>query len=201
LDLIREEDPDLIGLQETDNTRIAGGNNDVVRYLADNLEMYSYYGPKTVAGTFGVALLSRFPIESAKTYYLYSEGEQVAVIEAEITTGSQTYTIYVIHHGNCGDGPQWQQPELLQLVAEKDNVIAMGDFNMRPVVRPEHECSKDDQRLYDETVSILEDVYPVEEKQDKIDHIFVSPGIRYSQSYYIDSPASDHPALVTTIEW
>jgi endonuclease/exonuclease/phosphatase family metal-dependent hydrolase len=201
LELIRDTDPDLIGLQETDNARISGGNNDVVRYMADKLDMYSYYGPKTVVGTFGIALLSKVPIESPRTHYLYSEGEQVAVIEAQISSGSRTFIVFVIHHGNCGDGPQWQQPEFLQLVNGKENVLVMGDHNFRPVARPSAECSRDDHELYGQTVSILDDVVPVNEKGDRIDHIFVSPDLQYRDSRYIDSSASDHPALTTIIEW
>jgi hypothetical protein len=67
LALLRRIDADLIGLQESDTNRAAGGNDDVVRYMADRLDMYAYYGPKTVPGTFGIALLSKYPIEEART--------------------------------------------------------------------------------------------------------------------------------------
>jgi len=74
LELILSLDPDIIGLQESDTNRISGANRDIVRYLANNLDMYSYYGPKTVLGTFGIALLSKYPIEKPSTYYMYSAG-------------------------------------------------------------------------------------------------------------------------------
>jgi len=48
----------LIGLQESDTNRISGGNSDIVRYFADRLDLYAYYGPKVVPGTFGIALLA-----------------------------------------------------------------------------------------------------------------------------------------------
>ena len=35
LDVIRRIAPDVIGLEETDTARMAGGNSDVVRFLAD----------------------------------------------------------------------------------------------------------------------------------------------------------------------
>ena len=66
LKLVRSMSPDLIGLQECDTARIAGGNADVVAYFANHLNMYSYYGPSSVSGTFGIALLSRYPIENAR---------------------------------------------------------------------------------------------------------------------------------------
>jgi len=89
------------------NTTINGigeraGNADLVAYFADRMDMYSYYGPSPVVGTFGDCLLSRFPIENARTFYLFSKGEQVAVVEADIRVGDKTFRIYVTHLGNGG---------------------------------------------------------------------------------------------------
>jgi len=69
LSYIRSMSPDIIGLQECDTARIAGGNADIVSYFANHLDMYSYYGPSNVTGTFGIALLSRYPIQNPTTYY------------------------------------------------------------------------------------------------------------------------------------
>ena len=62
LALIRQVSPDILALQETDSTRISLNNNDYVRAFADRLGYYSYYGPKTVAGTYGTAILSKYPL-------------------------------------------------------------------------------------------------------------------------------------------
>lgn len=72
LEFLKSLDADIIGLQESDTNRVAGGNDDLARYLAHGLNLHAYYGPKTVTGTFGIALLSRYPIESARTHYLCS---------------------------------------------------------------------------------------------------------------------------------
>jgi len=199
LALMREIDADIIGLQESDTARIAGGNSDVVRTMADKLDMHSYYGPSTVTGTFGIALLSRYPIEQPQTHFLYSEGEQVAVIEAEITVGEQTFTVFVTHLGN--GGPMIQQEQFLELVDGKDNVIAMGDFNFRPY-----------EEQYALTTASLDDTWTLKwpdwvdgggqnPQPDKIDHIFVTPGIRVLDATFVDDPASDHPAVTATIWW
>ncbi|HZK29381.1 MAG TPA: endonuclease/exonuclease/phosphatase family protein, partial [Clostridia bacterium] len=99
LSLLRELDADVIGLQESDNARIAGGNADIVRYFADKLGMYSYYGPKTVVGTFGIALLSKHPIHHPQTHFMFSEGEQTAMIQASIHVGDKDFNIFVTHLG------------------------------------------------------------------------------------------------------
>ncbi|MBE0408157.1 MAG: endonuclease/exonuclease/phosphatase family protein [Anaerolineales bacterium] len=192
LELIKEIDADLIGLQESDNNRISGGNSDIVRYFADNLHMYSYYGPKPVTGTFGIALLSRYPIENPKTFYMFSEGEQTATIHAQITVADKTYNVFVTHLGN--GGPIIQQEAILEEVEGKNNLILMGDFNFRP-----------DTSQYQLTLDYLQDAWLMRwpdgiDDQDinpinRIDHFFVSSEIQVIDVRYIFSPASDHPAV------
>jgi endonuclease/exonuclease/phosphatase family metal-dependent hydrolase len=197
LAVIHQAKPDVLGLQENDTARIANGNNDVVRYFADRLQMYSYYGPSTVVGTFGLALLSRYPIQEPRTYYMYSSGEQTAVIVAQITVQEKTYHVFVTHLGN--GGPQIQQEQVLQLVQGKENVLLMGDFNFRP-----------DTEQYRLTTALLDDAWLLRWPQghpssdidpdDRIDFLFVSPGMDVIESEYLTGPESDHPALVSGIK-
>ncbi len=198
LDILRAEDADIVGLQECDTARIANGNADVVRYFADRLHLHSYYGPKTVAGTFGIALLSKYPIDNPRTFYMYSKGEQTATIAAQITTGGKTFNVFVTHLGN--GGPLVQQQAILQEVAGKENVILMGDFNFRP-----------DTEQYRQTTAVLDDAWVLRwpegntgqgvEFARTIDHIFVSKGTRVPDCCYLPGPASDHPAQAAMIEW
>ncbi|MCK5315080.1 MAG: endonuclease/exonuclease/phosphatase family protein, partial [Anaerolineales bacterium] len=127
LELIREVEADIIGLQESDTNRIAGGNSDVVRYFADQLNMYSYYGPKTVTGTFGIALLSKYPIQNPETFYMYSKGEQTATIKAQVMAAGKKFNVFVTHLGN--EGPIVQQEAILGEAAGKEDVVLVGDFN------------------------------------------------------------------------
>ena len=196
LALMRALDADIIGLQESDTNRIAGGNADLVRYCADALNMYSYYGPTTVAGTFGIALLSKVPIENPRTFYMFSDGEQTATIEAQITVGQKTYDIFVTHLGN--GGPIVQQEAVMQVVSGKTNVILMGDFNFRMAT---------DQ--YAMTTALLDDAWlrrwpdgvdeAGAEPLKRIDHIFISRDLHVEDVRYIDSPASDHPAVTAVM--
>jgi endonuclease/exonuclease/phosphatase family metal-dependent hydrolase len=198
LALIRQTDPDIIGLEECDTNRIAGGNSDVVRYFADRLNYYSYYGPKTTTGTFGIALLSRYPIQNPETFFMYSIGEQTAAIHAEISIGGKTFNIFVTHLGN--GGPIFQQEELLAQIGDLPNVIAMGDFNFRP-----------DTEQYRMTTNVLADAWLLRwpegtldqgiDPNKRIDHIFVSPGTDIYNSNYRAGPQSDHPAMVAEIQW
>lgn len=196
LAVLRRVDADLIGLQESDTNRVAGGNSDIVRYLAGQLDLYSYYGPKTVPGTFGIALLSKYPIENARTFYMYSEGEQTATIEAQVRVGDALWHVYVTHLGN--GGPIVQQTAILRVVEGRENVILMGDFNFRP-----------DSEQYRQTTTLLDDAWLLRWPQGvddrdrrfdrRIDHVFVSPGTTIGEATYLTDPESDHPALAVEI--
>ncbi|MHA1975012.1 MAG: endonuclease/exonuclease/phosphatase family protein [Candidatus Hodarchaeales archaeon] len=191
LKVIREINPDIIGLQESDTARLTGGNSDIVRYLAVNLGYYSYYGPKTVIGTFGVAILSRYPIINAQTFFMYSTGEQTATIRAQIKSDSTTLNIFVTHLGN--GGPIIQQKNILSEIEGLNNVILMGDFNFKPF-----------SEQYNITTSQLNDTWITSETKgfhngfynvtNRIDHIFVSSNFTITGAYFYPSEASDHPA-------
>jgi len=197
LAVIREVNPDILGLQESDTARVANGNVDAVRYFADNLNMYSYYGPRTTTGTFGIALLSKYPIQNPTTFFMYSPAEQTATIHAEIVQEDRTYQIFVTHLGN--GGPIFQLEDMLTRVQGLENVIAMGDFNFRP---PTDQYSLMTRTLTDswllkwpggkETPGISSEA--------RIDHIFVSPELTILESEYGLSPASDHPYMYIVIQ-
>jgi len=198
LDVLRDVDADIIGLQESDTNRVAGGNSDIVGYFARELNMYAYYGPKTVPGTFGIALLSKYPIKTAETFYMYSIREQTAAIYALIQVDGRDYHVYVTHLGN--GGPIEQQKAILKHIQGREDVILMGDFNFKP-----------DSDQYNLTTSSLADAWlaqniPVEtgpelDPNRRIDHIFVTPGTHIDRSRYLVSPQSDHPALWAELTW
>ncbi len=194
LEVIRSLQPDLVGLQESDVARFSGGNADLVRTLATGLNMYAYYGPKTVTGTFGIALLSRYPLENPRTFFMYSAGEQTAAISAQVTVDNVPYHILVTHLGN--DGPIIQQQQVLQELAGKQNIIAMGDFNFRST---SEQYALTDQVLDSAWVLAGSLLTAGLDPERLIDHVFVSPGTKVKSAEYIVSPVSDHPGLLVEI--
>jgi endonuclease/exonuclease/phosphatase family metal-dependent hydrolase len=205
LKLLRQADADIIGLQETDTARLAGGNTDVVRFLADRLDYYSYYGPRSVDGTFGVALLSRYPIKNPTTMYHYSEHEQEATIHAQIAVGDKIFEVYITHLASeDAEENLNQQKELLSAIGDRENVILMGDFNF---------STDSPEGQYVLTTAVLDDswtlVWPQVEKraadptEKAIDHIFVSPGTTVTDAAFVhgSEAESDHPAVSATVAW
>lgn len=128
---IRRADPDVIGLQESDMARIAFSNMDLVRFLAENLNMYSYYGPKTVSGVYGVATLSKYPIEFAETYFMPSGSHSHRVItRTDIRIGSELIPFYNTHFGLNLTTERIQQAQYVrELVSGATRTFMMGDFN------------------------------------------------------------------------
>ncbi|MBN1801413.1 MAG: endonuclease/exonuclease/phosphatase family protein [Candidatus Lokiarchaeota archaeon] len=213
--VIQNLNPDIIGLQESDTARIANGNTDFVRYISNTIGYYSYYGPKTVTNTFGIALLSKYPIHHARTFYMKCVGEQTATIWAQITVGTTTFNVFVTHLGNYensseGDTTQLvQQQNILTITEGKENVLLMGDFNFEPRTEQYNITVA---QLYDawEIVlathpanAIVDSNLPGEREipTERIDHIFVSSHLNSSLTsiHYTGGHESDHPALFATI--
>jgi endonuclease/exonuclease/phosphatase family metal-dependent hydrolase len=197
LEAIRKVDPDVLGIEESDTARVANGNVDAVRYFADNLGMYSYYGPSTTVGTFGIALLSKYPIHAPETFFMYSTGEQTAAVWAIIKAQGKTYNVFVTHLGN--DGPMIQLKNVLSRVDGGSNVILMGDFNFDPST-PQYALAR--QTLED--VWLVRwphghEIYPTG-SEGRIDLMFVSPGTQITDAEYVSDGSSDHPYLYAVIK-
>ena len=199
-ELLRRLAPDIVGLEESDSARAAGGNSDIVRFFSDGLGYYSYYGPSPISGTFGVALLSRYPIRDARTFFMPSRGEQTACIEADIAVGESLVRVLVTHLDNDGALPQ-QRLVIERAVAGSAGraaTIAMGDFNFDP---------KTEQ--YRQTAAALDDAWlaasvrivdpGASDPAGRIDHVFVSRNARVLSARYTPEGPSDHPGMLVEL--
>lgn len=225
LEIIKEINPDIIGLQESDGSRISGGNSDVVRYFAKKLGYYSYFGPKTVTGTFGTAILSRFPLASNQTIFTYSNKDEVGTAVSEIKVAGKIITIANSHPAGKDDAKMAHINAVANLAAEKEMVIAIGDYNFRQG-SPFYE--RITTKLNNAWLSLYPDaIGPVDEnkldltfenrkssggkllpggKQDmtsRIDHIFLSKEFEVVEAHYLPAPESgtDHPVHWAVIKW
>ncbi len=204
LALIQQVDPDLVALQECDSTRISLNNNDFVRYYAGKLGYYSYYGPSTISGTYGTAILSKFPLENPRSVFSYSDQDEIGTAEVEIEVGDKRFTIYNVHPDGSDQAMQVFAETLLTRSAGKGNVIALGDYNLR-----------ENEAAYQKIAEVYDNAwlraYPTGINQDgldmsgnqRIDHIFISPHLGVQDAVYLLSPesATDHPAHWATVFW
>jgi endonuclease/exonuclease/phosphatase family metal-dependent hydrolase len=204
LALIRQVSPDILALQESDSARISLNNNDFVRYYAGKLGYYAYYGPKTVTGTFGTAILSKYPLQNTRTLFTFSDQDEIGTAVAEIEIDGRRFTIYNVHPDGSDTAMLVFAKSLLEESRDQINVIALGDFNLRD---------------YDEAYALIAgvyanawtSVYPSKVGADgtdmsgenRIDHIFFSPALEVRNPFYILPPdsATDHPVHWAEIFW
>lgn len=214
LDFIRSIQPDLVLLQESDTSRPSGGNVDAPRLVASALRMHLYYGPKTVAGTFGTAILSRYPLTNVRTVYTFSDVDEVGTAVAEIEVGGRTIGVFNNHPAGSDVVKHAHVDALLAEAAKYEHVIAGGDYNFRQ-----------DTPYYAKVVQELRDTWlmahpdavgdatsvlggdPADEgrfsMERRIDHVFVSDGFEPVDAQYILTPDSmtDHPAYWCVLRW
>jgi endonuclease/exonuclease/phosphatase family metal-dependent hydrolase len=120
-------------LQETDATHISLNNNDYLRYYAEKLGYYSYYGPTTVTGTYGTAILSKVPLMNTRTVFTYSDQDEIGVAEAEVEASGQRVTIYDVHPDGSDAAKLVFARSLLERSKDKLYVIAIRGMMRRPI--------------------------------------------------------------------
>ena len=197
LDLLRRLHPDIIGLQESDTARPSGGNVDAVRHFAESLGYYAYYGPGSIAGTFGAAILSRYPIKNARSFFTYSDSDEVGTAVGEIDVGGTTIAFFS-NHPSGGDKVMNAHVNALKAEAGRyAHVISVGDYNFN--AREPYFASLS--QVLQDSASLLGEAQVNKHGgkgslADEIDHIFVSSNIRVLESHYLPPPDSetDHPA-------
>lgn len=204
LALIRQVDPDILALQESDMARVSLNNNDFVRYFAGKLGYYSYYGPTTTTGTYGTAILSKYPLLNPQTIFSYSDQDEVGTAVVEIKVEGKTFTIYNVHPAGSDRVMLAFAETLLDSAADKTYLIALGDYNLRDY---EEAYQLIDSRYTNAWVSN----YPSKISPDgvdmsgknRIDHIFFSSNLQARDPVYVLPPesATDHPVHWTEIIW
>lgn len=187
LEIIRQINPDILALQESDSARISLNNNDYVRYYASQLGYYSYYGPATTTGTYGTAILSRYPLENVRTVFSYSDKDEVGTAVAEIVVDGQRFTLFNVHPDGTDSAMLAFADTLLAQSAGLENVIVWGDFNLRHT-----------EEAYQRIAAIY---HNVPGSEGHIDHIFLSHELQMVDPVYVPEPesATDHPLLYATV--
>jgi endonuclease/exonuclease/phosphatase family metal-dependent hydrolase len=204
LALMKEVDADIIAFQESDSTRISLGNNDYIRYYANQLGYHSYFGPTTVTGTYGTAILSKYPLENPRSVFSFSDQDEIGTAEAEIRVGGTQFTIFNVHPAGSDEARLVFARTLVERANQQDNVIALGDYNIRGGEEPYLVI---DGHLKNAWM----DTYPdgIDEQgldmsgRERIDHIFVSPHLEILNPVYVLPPDSqtDHPVHWTDMFW
>lgn len=203
-EVIRKVNPDIVALQESDTARPSGGFVNTATYFGRSLGYYTYYGPSSISGTFGTAILSRYPIDHPRTIYTYSDADEVGTSAVDLEIAGKTVRLFN-NHPSGSDAVMNAHAALIVSEAQRGGpMLATGDFNSRPSEAP-----------YKAIAGVLHDAWATlhpdakgpgfslttmaevgdMDMADRIDHIFFSSDFEVLEAHYVQPPESqtDHP--------
>lgn len=204
--VIKNSDADVVGLNEVDIRMKRSRFQNQIKYIANKLGMNFAFGTsfRTLAGGYGNAILSKYPITNASNYILPTDKPSRNIInkeenrsllrtEIEVAPGKTFYflTTHLSLNVNIREN-QLKKINSLTLKLDKPYLL-MGDFN------------SDLNFQYDLNLNIKQVIegiktYPASNPQKEIDRYFSSTDIKVVDSYAIFSKASDHLPVFIEIE-
>lgn len=210
IECLRTVDADIIGLQEV--LEELDGSNNNAENIASALGYEWAYTPTctldyehshllkihgyTREMHWGNAVLSKYPIVGNNTYVLSNHKSRTALV-TNIAVDSENLTAISTHLAYSKDSEliRSEQVDTLLKVIPDERAIIMGDFNELPksVV-----IEKMRERLIDTQENTASDSAQISEAE-RIDYIFTTKDIKYSNSRIINSDASDHLPILTEI--
>ncbi len=213
-DVIREQQPDVVALQELDQGRARSGGLDQAMLIAEKLSMYFHFQPafRVKEEQYGDAILSRFPMQirhagTLPTVRSFLAFEPRGALWVSLTKDDVAVNIINTHLGLSPKerdrqveallGPSWlDNPECAH------KTILCGDLNALPSSRVYRKLFK---RMRDTHAHLpgkgrtFPSWYPLL----RLDYIFVSPDLETVSSEIVRTPlariASDHLPILTDI--
>jgi endonuclease/exonuclease/phosphatase family metal-dependent hydrolase len=207
--VINEQHPDLVGLQEVDRGVQRTQQIDEIAELARLTKMdYAFaFNLKYQGGQYGVAILSRAPIRATdhRLYLNTREAERRGFIRAEVQIGRHLVNFVTTHLDfQYDDGRLFEAQQLLAALKDaKGPLILVGDFNDTPagaayrLMRSVFDDSWNQTHSGDDGFS-----YPADKPAKRIDYILLrqGDGIRLRRAWVVTTLASDHIPVVADLE-
>lgn len=220
-EVIRKSGADIVGLTEVDVHFDSRSNFDnQVKILAEELGMYSFYGPiydlepyekGQPRRKYGMAILSKYPIIDAYNHEITRLSTQdenpeprpmPGFPEAKINVDGKVFSFYVTHLDYRGNPMvrEMQVDDTLNIFSEVVGPkILVGDLNALPdasEIGPLFEYLNDSWELGGSGEGYT---FPVSNPHKRIDYILVNQGINVVNSEVIETEASDHFPVITDI--
>jgi len=206
--VIRSTKPDVVALQEVDNTTGRASGIDQAAILGELTGMYHYFAQAMPfdGGGYGEAVLSRFPIEKAWTVNLSCQPGQEPRAVASIFIrpwGEQGPGIVFAGTHLCHQSAQTRLAQVDEInTAFSQNTILAGDFNLAPDTRAYQRLT---QRWTDTAVLFgnAQPTFPSQSPDSRIDYVFTRPAgtWRIVNVQVLDEPvASDHSPLLVVMK-
>lgn len=200
---IQKHSPDVICVQEIDMNVSRSGKRDVLKELAEKLQMNYCFFPaiRLQGGTYGVGILSVYPLENCSLQPLdVRKGDENRVLaSAEITVNGQTVHIYNTHLSFEDTQTRLQQIKALNTVISQNTpFILTGDFNAESFqefsdLSGVHAANTKDAPYQTYIGDDADTVFR------SIDNIFVSDNFEMKEVTLGDTTVSDHQPLIAVI--
>lgn len=202
---IAESGADIVALCESDAMRPTAGHVDGVRWLGAKLGYHTAFGAPTRAQSYGVALLSRWPITDVEVVELPIERSltRVAVVGRVQTPNGDLPVVGTHLSVGGGEGKREQIRRVADQVQQFDQAVVLGDFNVTPT-DPENE--ELDTRFSDAWATAGHTTgpggtYPADDPETRIDYVLLHGMTARSATTTGTGSASDHRAVVADIEF
>lgn len=210
VNVIRNENPDLVALQEVEvNTGRSGGVNQA-KEIAERLGMKAFFG-KAIdydGGSYGVAILSRYSINDPIVIPLPEDADPKAEDRVLTTASVALPGGMIIRFGSThldvrSEGNRNQQVKMINEITSKENkpFIIAGDFNSLPESMAIAELDK----VFTRTcITDCEPTIPADKPNRTIDFIAFTTGSPFkvvSQKVIQERYASDHLPVVVTFSY
>lgn len=206
--VIKAQNPDVVALQEVDVNTIRSGGIDQAKIIAQKLGMHYFFGKALDydGGDYGVAILSRFPLEDASAVPLPSvagtNAEPRVVAFATVLISKKQRLIFASTHLDEKGNPQNRLLQLEKIAQVKGGVklpfIIAGDFN----ATPGSETIQRLDALFTRTCKDCAPTFPVLNPSKTLDFIGYAPAARFkvvSHQVIQETYASDHLPIVAEI--
>lgn len=135
---LRRLEPDFVLLQEVDVGCRRSGGVDTPAVLAEQLSMHAAFAQNIPfqGGSYGNAILSRWPIESQQNrhYRMLREGEQRGLLTARVESPAGRLAVGCTHVDYRPDDAERlaNAAEVLEVVRAEGLLVVGGDFNDLP---------------------------------------------------------------------
>lgn len=197
-DVVLEQAPDIVCLQEVHQrlpqSRFVDQPGRLQKALG--LPVVFQANLRLGVGGYGLALVSRYPVNTVGNHLLPSVREQRGALEVSLTTPQGSLTVFCTHWGLNGAERERQAARLAELVlAVPGPVLVCGDFNENSDAAGLG-LLLSQTGLQDADAAKKRLTYPADTPAARIDYILASPSLSLQGIFPVNSLASDHLPLV-----
>ncbi|MDY7227645.1 endonuclease/exonuclease/phosphatase family protein [Hyalangium rubrum] len=210
-EVIRQARPDIVALQEVDRGSRRAQGQDQAAVLAERTGlMYQAHFRTTdlFGGAYGIALLSRFPVEALAQYPLPVPrgAEPRTVVHAVMQVGGREVSIYLTHliRQPFNSDIRMRQSAIITALLAKDSrpKLLMGDLNDGPDSRTVRLLRRDLTDVFAASGQGAEGTYPLPlpfSPALRIDYVLASEAFVPLRSQVLRVAASDHYPVIADV--